>query len=42
VALPGGIVMRGGQIQAEANGEIAQIEEQMKNEYELPIDFMTG
>ena len=42
VALPGGIVMRGGQIQAEANGEIAQIEEQMKHEYELPIDFMTG
>jgi len=42
VALPGGIVMRGGQIQAEAMNEIVQIEEQMRREYELPIDFMTG
>ena len=42
VALPGGVVMRGGQIQNEAAGEIERIEEEIKREYELPIDFMTG
>ena len=42
VALPGGVVMRGGQIYAEANNEIAMIEQQMQREYELPVDFMTG
>lgn len=42
VALPGGVTMRGGQIYAEANAEIAAIEQQIQREYELPVDFMTG
>ena len=42
VALPGGIVMRGGQIQAEAINEISRIEQEMLHDYELPVDFMTG
>jgi hypothetical protein len=42
VALPGGVVMRGGQIYQEAINEIAAIEQQMQNEYELPVNFMTG
>jgi len=42
VALPGGVVMRGGQIQAEAVNEIALIEQQMLRDYELPVNFMTG
>ena len=42
VALPGGIVMRGGQIYAEAVAEIAQIEAEMLSAYEYPVDFMTG
>ena len=39
VQLPGGVSMRGGEILAEANTEIDKIEEQLKLEYELPIDF---
>ena len=42
VALPGGVVMRGGQIYAEAVQEIAQIEQDVLRSYELPVDFMTG
>jgi len=42
VALPGGVVMRGGQIYTEAMNEIARIEEDVLRSYELPIDFMTG
>lgn len=42
VALPGGVVMRGGQVYMEATNEIAIIENQMQSEYELPVNFMTG
>lgn len=42
VQLPGGAVMRGGQIVSEANSEIQQIEQKLYSQYELPIDFMTG
>jgi hypothetical protein len=42
VALPGGVVMRGGQIYTEAINEIARIEEDVLRSYELPVDFMTG
>lgn len=42
VQLPGGVSMRGGEILAEANAEIDKIEEQLKLEYELPIDFNYG
>lgn len=42
VALPGGVMLRGGQIVAEANAEIMQIEQEVLRSYELPVDFMTG
>jgi len=42
VQLPGGVMLRGGQIVQEANLELQQIEQKMFSEYELPIDFMTG
>ena len=42
VALPGGVTLRGAQIQAEAMAEIAQIEADVLRSYELPVDFMTG
>jgi hypothetical protein len=42
VQLPGGVTMRGAQIYAEGNAEVAQIEQEMMYNYELPIDFMTG
>jgi hypothetical protein len=42
VALPGGVTMRGGQIYAEAVAEIAQVEQEINYNYELPVDFMTG
>jgi hypothetical protein len=42
VQLPGGVMLRGGQIVAEANAEIVQIEQEVLRSYELPVDFMTG
>lgn len=42
IAMPGGIVMRGGALYAEANMELAAIEQEMLSNYELPTDFMTG
>jgi hypothetical protein len=42
VALPGGVTLRGAQIQAEAMAEITQIEYEVLRSYELPVDFMTG
>lgn len=42
VQLPGGVVLRGGQIVQEANMEIQQIEQEIFTNYELPVDFMTG
>jgi len=42
VQLPGGVMLRGGQIVAEANAEIIQIEQDALRNYELPVDFMTG
>ena len=42
VQMPGGVVLRGGQIQAEADREIDQIEQKFFSQYELPVDFMTG
>jgi len=35
-------MLRGGQIVAEANAEILQIEQDALRSYELPVDFMTG
>lgn len=42
VQMPGGVVLRGGQIQAEAEREINEIEMKFYSQYELPVDFMTG
>lgn len=42
VQLPGGVMLRGGQLVAEASGEIDRIEQDMIRSYELPVDFMTG
>lgn len=42
VALPGGVMLRGGQIVQEANAEIIQIEQNILQSYELPVDFITG
>ena len=42
VQMPGGVVLRGGQIAAEAQAEIDRIEMEVLTQYELPVDFMTG
>jgi hypothetical protein len=42
VPMPGGVVLRGGQIMAEAQREIEMIEQKVYSQYELPVDFMTG
>ena len=42
VQLPGGIVMKGGQIYSEAVAEIAAIETEVLNSYELPASFFLG
>jgi hypothetical protein len=42
VQLPGGVTLRGAEIVAEAQQEIALIEQQVQLEYELPINFMVG
>ena len=42
IQLPGGVTLNGDQIYGEAVQEIAQIEEEMQNRYELPPTFMTG
>tara|TARA_R110002012_G_scaffold204050_1_gene373614 strand:- start:18495 stop:19301 length:807 start_codon:yes stop_codon:yes gene_type:complete len=42
VQLPGGVSLRGGQIYQEALAEIAQIEQRVYSEYELPTDFQVG
>jgi hypothetical protein len=40
--LPGGLVLNGPQICMEAEQEIAQIENECKTEYELPVGFFVG
>ena len=42
VQMPGGVVLRGGQIAAEAQAEIDRIEMEVLTQYEIPVDFMTG
>ena len=42
VQMPGGVVLRGGQIHQEAQIELDKIEEMLLSRYELPVDFMTG
>ena len=42
VQLPGGIVMKGGQIYAEAVSEILSIENEFLTSYEYPVNFFMG
>lgn len=42
VTLPGGVTISGGRMYDEATAELKTLEEQMRNEYELPPDFMVG
>lgn len=42
VQLPGGITIQGGQIYSEAVEEIRELEEELKNEFELPPIFFVG
>tara|TARA_R110002012_G_scaffold65067_1_gene170756 strand:- start:1971 stop:2783 length:813 start_codon:yes stop_codon:yes gene_type:complete len=42
VQLTGGVTLRGGQLYQEALAEVAQLEQKMQSEYELPINFITG
>ena len=40
--LPGGVQLNGRQYYEEATGRLRELEEQMRNEYELPADFFMG
>ena len=42
VQLPGGVSFNGAQLMAQGEDDIIRIEEEMKLQVELPIDFMTG
>ena len=42
IQLAGGVVLRGGQIMQEAEATMEQIEDKLRSNYELPVDFMTG
>jgi len=42
VKLPGDITLRGDEMMKEANTEIEAIEKELRDKYELPIDFMVG
>tara|TARA_Y100001972_G_C7653243_1_gene328645 strand:+ start:885 stop:1688 length:804 start_codon:yes stop_codon:yes gene_type:complete len=42
VPMPGGVLLRGGQIYNEALAEVERIEQEVYSQYELPTDFMTG
>ena len=40
--LPGGVTLNGRQILEDANSEIERLDEKIRNEYELPVDFFMG
>lgn len=42
VALPGNVTLDGRSMLTEANQEVKDLEEELKNTYQLPIDFMVG
>ena len=42
IQLPGGVSFNGNQLVAQGEDEILRIEEEIKSQVELPIDFMTG
>jgi hypothetical protein len=42
IQLPGGIMLNGRQMFDDATAEIAEIEEKIRLEQEMPTDFMIG
>ena len=40
--LPGGVQLNGRQLFDDANAEIDELEQQLRETYELPVDFLTG
>ena len=40
--LPGGVTLNGRQILEDANSEIERLDEKIRSEYELPVDFFMG
>tara|TARA_R110002012_G_scaffold317582_1_gene534346 strand:- start:914 stop:1726 length:813 start_codon:yes stop_codon:yes gene_type:complete len=42
VQMTGGVTLRGGQLYQEALAEVAQLEQKLQSEYELPVNFITG
>jgi len=42
IQLPGGVSLKGGEIYQQAEQEVERLEEEIRLQYELPIDFMTG
>ena len=42
IQLPGGISLKGGEMYQQAEQEVERLEEEIRGQYELPIDFMTG
>ncbi len=42
IQLPGGVSLKGGEIYQQAEQEVERLEEEIRGQYELPIDFMTG
>ena len=42
IQLPGGVSLKGGEIYQQAEQEVEKLEEEIRGQYELPVDFMTG
>ena len=40
--LPGGVTINGRQIFEDANSDVQKYEEDLRNTYEMPIDFYVG
>jgi len=42
IALPGGVTLNGKEVYDEATEELKDLEDRLRNEYQLPIDFIVG
>jgi hypothetical protein len=42
IQLPGGLTLNGKETFDEADAEIKQLEDEMQDRYELPVQFMIG
>jgi hypothetical protein len=40
--LPGGVILNGRAIIEDANAEIEKLEEEIRMNFEMPVDFFTG